>query len=99
MKTIAILSLIIASHAVPFSMARQQSKNQSLNPNHIYLLRVDGRFRGGEVEVMAQNGDTILKEILNKRRMKIDFRNVKPGTYTIKLKKGMLVEQFAYQRK
>lgn len=99
MKTLAFLAFLVVSHAVPFHWSRQQFTTEQTATDNIYILKVDRRFKGGEVEVIAQNGDTILKEILTRRKMRIDFRNVKPGTYTIKLKKGMLVEQFQYQRR
>jgi hypothetical protein len=99
MKTIAFLSIFLISHIFPLQFAKREAIEKSLSHQHVLILKVDQKFRGGEVEVVSQGGDTIVKQVLFRRKMKIDFQNVKPGTYIVKMKKGMLVESFHYQRK
>lgn len=99
MKTVILFSLLLLSHALPMQFAKKQALQQSMSRDHVLVFKVERKFKGGEVEVTSSSGDVIVKQILFRSKMKIDFGNVKPGTYTVKLKKGMLVKSFPYQRK
>lgn len=94
-----LLALCLLSLSALAAKGQQSVEVLQTKNADAFVFKIDPKFIGGEVEVVSASGDSVVKQILPKRKMKIDFRNVKSGTYTVKVKKGMLVEQFQYQKR
>jgi hypothetical protein len=77
-----------------FSSLRLLETKQS----NIFLVKAGKQWKGAEVEVIAENGETIMHQKLAKNRFSIDFREVVPGTYTIKFSKGAKAKEFKFSR-
>lgn len=99
MKLAAVPFTILLFFLFPVAYAQGVTSVPSSKNPTLLVFKVDKKFKGGEVEVLSASGDSVTKQILHKRKMKIDFRNAKSGAYTIKVKKGMLVEQLQYQKR
>ncbi|MBX2960946.1 MAG: hypothetical protein KF687_00455 [Cyclobacteriaceae bacterium] len=66
---------------------------------NLFMFKADRKFIGASVEVYYANGDLITIQQLEKRKMIIDFCDVKFGEYTIRLKKGNDVQEYHYVKK
>ena len=55
---------------------------------YLFIFKVDRKFRGADVEVSSGNGEVITQLKMEKRKLIIDFCDVKMGAYVIKVKKG-----------
>lgn len=66
---------------------------------NLFVLKADRKFLGAAVEVYYTNGDLVTSQKLEKRKMIIDFCDVKFGEYTIRLKKGNEVQEYRYVKK
>lgn len=103
MKTlIAIfLSLHFLTASVVFTSKPSNSylHKLELNEKNVFAIKVGSQWRGANMEVTNEFGEVILQEKLNKKRMKVDFNDMKAGTYTIKISKNESQEQFKYERK
>jgi hypothetical protein len=65
----------------------------------LFVFKTDKKFIGATVEVIYANGDIVTSQKLEKRKMVIDFADVKSGDYTIRVKKGKRIEEFYYEKK
>jgi hypothetical protein len=63
-----------------------------------FVFKTDKKFVGAIVQVVFENGDVIASKQLEKRKLVIDFNDVKPGAYTIRITKGKRVEEFYYEK-
>lgn len=56
-------------------------------------------MKGAELKVLYSNGDVLVSERMRRRRMVIDFAEVKKGTYTILLMKNGMTKTFQYEKR
>jgi hypothetical protein len=66
---------------------------------NLFVFKVARTFKGATVEVYYSNGDLVATKTMGKRRMIINFCDVKSGSYTIRVRKENKVEEFKYFRK
>ncbi len=67
--------------------------------NNLFAFKVSKPWQYAHVEVLAVNGDCVSCQTLMRRKMVINFQDVKAGTYTIKISKGEYVQEFEYVKK
>jgi len=67
-------------------------------PN-LFVFKVDREFKGATIEVYYSNGDLVYTKSLAKRKMIINFCDLKAGTYKIKITKDHHTEEFQYIKK
>ena len=70
-----------------------QSKNKDF-----FVIKADRKLVGARVDVFYANGDVVTRQTLERRKMIIDFGDVKPGAYTIRVTKEDQVEEFEYHK-
>ena len=63
-----------------------------------FVLKADRKFIGARVEIVRANGSVIAEQVLQKKRMIIDFQDVKAGLYTIRLVKGNEKKEYKYNK-
>lgn len=103
MKT--LIAIFLSLHFVTASVVYSSKPNRSYlhqidsNEKNVFTLKVGSQWRGAKVEVISESGGVIIQDKLNKKRMKIDFNNVKPGTYIVKISKNESQEKFNYERR
>lgn len=64
----------------------------------LFMIKADRRLVGARVEVFYANGDVVTRQTLEKRKMIIDFSDVKPGAYLIRVSKEHRVTEFEYNK-
>jgi len=65
----------------------------------LFIFKTDKKFVGATIDIIYANGDVVASQKLEKRKMVIDFADVKPGEYTVRVTKGKRVEEFYYEKK
>jgi hypothetical protein len=91
---LTVLLTIAAMAKDPVSKHDPNSKDKGL-----FVLKADKKFIGAMVQVVQPNGNVIAEQILQKRKMIIDFEDVKSGSYTIRLVKGDSKREYTYNKK
>ena len=66
---------------------------------NLFMFKAERKFLGAAVEVYYVNGDLVTSHKLEKRKMIIDFCDVKFGEYIIRIKKGNDVQEYHYVKK
>ena len=64
-----------------------------------FVLKAQKEFVGATVEIYRADGALVTAQSLEKRKVIIDFRSVKYGTYTIRVTKGEKTQEFQYVKK
>ena len=103
MKTaLKLLTLIfLFSSAAAFASPVDHSASiKTVSPKHqdLFSFKVDRKFRNGMIEVYYAN-ELVAVTSLVKRKMVINFCDVKSGTYIIKVKKNNRIEEFQFEKK
>jgi hypothetical protein len=68
-------------------------KNKSM-----IIYKADKKLVGGKVEILS-NGNLIAEQVLQKRKLLIDFESMRVGSYVIRITKGKSVTEFTYEKK
>ncbi len=71
----------------------------SARQKNLFVFKVNKSWQGAKVEVISSNGECISSQRLMKRKMIVNFCDVKQGTYKIKITKDRHTEEFQYIRK
>ena len=67
--------------------------------DNLVVIKTDKKFVGAKVEIVQANGIVIAEQILQKRKMIIDFDDMKMGAYTIRIKKGDEIKELTFTKK
>jgi hypothetical protein len=99
-KRIMVLGLAVMMMVQPLQAA---SKYEGLEPlpgknKNLFILKVERRMVGAEVKVMMED-DVVSSQTLPKRKMIIDFTDVKSGNYVIRIEKGKEVKEYIFAKK
>jgi hypothetical protein len=84
--------LAIAANAKPVKEPLPKNKN-------LMSFKADKKFIGARVEILQENGSRIAEQILEKRKILIDFNGMREGVYTVRLVKGNDVKEFTFEKK
>lgn len=97
-KSLFVLALLTASaaQATPLDEAVDVVPSKYKN---LFVFKAERKLVGATVEVYYSNGDLVTTHTLEKRKMIIDFCDVKFGEYVIRIKKGNAVEEYHYVKK
>jgi hypothetical protein len=66
---------------------------------NLFVFKAERKLIGAKVEVFSMNGDLVTAQRLHRRKMIIDFCDVKFGEYTIRITKGNEKQEFHYVKK
>lgn len=99
MKNLLIAVLLIVSTSA-FAAQPQDQVNivYSKHPN-LFVFKANRKLLGAHVEVLSADGNQVTTQRLMKRKMIIDFCDVKSGIYTIVVSKNDLVQKYEFVRK
>src|SRR5688500_6420035 len=92
---VAVLMISSASAKV-FGNGDEPASGKSKN---LFVVKTDKKLVGAKIEVIYANGSVLSSQTLQKRKMVIDFGDVKQGAYTIRVTKGDTVKEFHYDKK
>jgi hypothetical protein len=98
MKKVVLIGLVILIMATPIVARSKDSKTEPSRKN-LFVFKADKKFIGAQVEVLYGNGEVVTSQTLSKRKMLIDFSDMKSGSYMIRVKKGSDVQQFTFEKK
>ena len=100
MKT---LTLILLTSTFSLStMATGNEPDLTILPTEeadFFKFKVDKELVGATINLLYSNGDIVAQEILQKKRMVIDFCKVKSGDYTIFIEKGGIKKKIEIEKK
>jgi len=105
MKEIKILVIgvavlvIILTHSISSSAATREGQLPVTGKyKNLFVFKADRNLVGAKVEVLYSNGDVVTTQTLQKRKMIIDFCDVRHGSYTIRISKGDRIKEFQYNK-
>ncbi len=90
--SVIAMFMAVAATASPVEVIPTRHQN-------LFVFTTKKAMRGAEVKVFHAGGDLVTSQRLHKRKMIIDFCDVKAGTYTIVVQKGKAKEEFQYVKK
>lgn len=103
MKTLARVSLVamlvIGVVSVTLASPVEDVSAVPFKYKHLFVFKVDKKYRGATVEVYYSNGDLVTTQKLEKRKMIINFCDTKFGEYTIRVVKGDKKQEYYYVKK
>ena len=102
MKTLFKSLFVLALLTAPTVQAAPREEVVDVVPSkykNLFVFKAERKFVGATVEVYYSNGDLVTTHTMEKRKMIIDFCDVKFGEYTIRIKKGNEVEEYRYVKK
>ncbi|QSE97835.1 hypothetical protein [Fulvivirga lutea] len=89
MKTLSLLIIATVISVVSYANKPQHSiKIIDTEYKNILKFKVDKELIGATIILSYSNGDIVTKEVLERKRLVIDFCDVKSGEYTVEIKKG-----------
>jgi hypothetical protein len=98
MKT--LIALVVAFVFLITDAKASQREDDNLIGNgknkSLFVVRAKKKFVGATVEVYSSQGKLVTTQNLHKRKMIIDFANVKKDTYTIRMVKGDASKEFQF---
>src|ERR1700754_1713428 len=64
---------------------------------NLFVYKADRKFIGAKVEILY-SGDVVTTQTLFRRKMIIDFCEMKRGLYTIRISKGARTQEYQYHK-
>jgi hypothetical protein len=100
-KTILLIgvAVLVMIQPVSASLKRERPVAVPSKYKNLFVFKADKDLVGAKVEVLYANGDVVTSQTLQKRKMIINFCDVKSGAYTIRIIKGDRIEEFQYDKK
>jgi hypothetical protein len=96
---IAVLVIILTYTTGASAATRDGRDPVPARYKNLFVFKAERNFVGAKVEVFSANGTVVTTQTLQKRKMIIDFCDVKSGSYTIRVSKGDHVQEFQYEKK
>jgi hypothetical protein len=63
-----------------------------------FIFKADRKLIGANVKILKSNGTVIAEQVLKKRKLVIDFNDIKSGSYTIRIVKDENIQEFTYYK-
>lgn len=92
------LTVLLSMAAMANEPAKKLEPAGSRNRNLI-IYKAAKKMIGGRVEIRQANGSLVSEQVLQKRKLLIDFENMMMGSYTIRISKGDTVKEFIFEKK
>jgi hypothetical protein len=95
----SIVALIFFSSTVVVGAPVDETPLIGPKYKNLFVFKTEKKLVGAKVEVLSENGQVVTSQVLQKRKMIIDFCDVRYGTYTIRVTKGENVKEYQYIKK
>jgi hypothetical protein len=103
MKKIIVLLALMLLLASTFSLMAAPATEAvdviETRYKNLFVFKAERKYLGARVEVVSMSGDVVTAQRLHRRKMIIDFCDVKFGEYTIRIVKGDQQQVFTYVKK
>ena len=96
---ISIVGLIFFSSAANAGTGNDEVNVVNSKFKNLFVFKTERKLVGAKVEVLSESGEVVTSHVLQKRKMIIDFCDVRFGTYTIRVTKGNNVKEYHYIKK
>ncbi len=98
---LSLAALLISLSAFSFTPAKSKPSHVTgLAESHeIFYIRICKVMAGGKVEVYNSAGELVGAQDLNERKLIVDFFDMVPGDYTVKVIKDGMEEVFDFHKK
>lgn len=90
---------VLLGMAAATAKEKDPSVTTSSKSKSLYTIKANKKFVGAQVEIIQADGNVISKQILAKRKMIIDFDDVRLGAYKIRISKGNQTREYVYEKK
>ncbi|HNP17527.1 MAG TPA: hypothetical protein PKL31_03745 [Fulvivirga sp.] len=94
MKVLAIILITLSTTGVLRAGEEPTAQFVKSDLKNLFTIKVDRKLVGATIELVYSNGDIVAKEVLQKKKMIIDFCDVKTGEYSVIIKKGDYKKDF-----
>ena len=95
----SIVGLIFFSSAANAGTVNDEISIGKSKYKNLFVFKTERKLVGAKVEVLSESGEIVTSHVLQKRKMIIDFCDVRFGTYTIRVTKGNSVKEYHYIKK
>ena len=92
--TVLLTMAAMAKEKDPLRLRPLNDKDKNL-----FVFKADRDWVGAKVEILRENGSVIAEQVLTRRKLVIDFKDITSGSYTIRLVKGETVQELSYEKK
>jgi hypothetical protein len=99
LKSLLILTLLfgtVSSFAMP---AGEYINSWNVKPTTRFVFKENKKMLGATVEVFYTDGTLVTRQILKKKKMIIDFCQVRSGEYTIRISKDSNKKEYRFTKK
>src|SRR6187402_2081833 len=96
---ISIVGLVFFSSAANAGTGNDEVNVVNSKFKNLFVFKTERKLVGAKVEVLSESGEIVTSHVLQKRKMIIDFCDVRFGTYTIRVTKGDNVKEYHYIKK
>jgi hypothetical protein len=86
--------LTIAAMAEP----AKPGKSGTGKDKGFFIFKADKNLIGARVKIIQANGAVIAEQVLTRRKLVIDFNDIRSGSYTIRIVKGEKIQEFSYYK-
>lgn len=96
---ILFVFLLVVSSGVRASTPDEAMPGRRGEANRFFVFKTDRKYIGATVEIYHGNGERLVVQKLEKRKVSIDFGKVRTGEYTIRIQKNNDIQEFRYVKK
>jgi hypothetical protein len=90
--------LVIVGSLLMATPKQAKPEITTLTNENSLQIKVNRTFKGAAIEVFSSSGYLITSKKLSRRKMIIDFKNVRSGSYLIRVRKGKTQEEFKFNK-
>jgi hypothetical protein len=95
---LGLLSVLLTIAATAKTNDPVKQKHVSEKDKGLFVFKADRELVGAKVEILRENGSVIAEQVLNRRKLVIDFNEIRSGSYTIRISKGEKIKEFNYYK-
>jgi len=93
------MALLLSGSAIVAGPSEDQLGIFSQGNDDLFVVRAGKDLLGAKVEIFSDTGEFVTAQIVNTKKLYIDFGSVTEGTYTIRVSKGNIVKEFSFEKK
>src|SRR5690349_9461629 len=95
---LGVLSVLLTMAAMANTNDPVKQKHVSEKDKGLFVFKADRELIGAKVEILQENGGVIAEQVLSKRKLVIDFNEIRSGSYKIRISKGEKIKEFSYNK-
>jgi hypothetical protein len=93
---LGLLTALLTIAAMAKDVSHVPVKQIATKDKGLFVFKADKNLLGAKVEILQSNGSLIAEQLLTRRKLVIDFNDIRAGLYTIRITKGMKTQELHY---